>query len=97
MGKFGMCLTGKHSILKEYSRKLIVGYLTSKQILGETFSLYFAFESIDEVKYQTVSPYIFRANIINKKAMSDSIGNEILINDGNVDRLNIKVTFDSLH
>lgn len=74
----------------------LIGYLTSKQLLSETFDLYYAFESLDDVKYQTVTPYIFKSNITKTEAVKVN-GEEELINDGDVDRLNIRVTFDSLH
>ncbi len=84
--------SGLHSL-----EHCLFGYITSKQILGENIELYYAFKSIDEVKHQTVTPYIFKANIVDKKAVTAENGDEILIDDGDVDRLNIKVTFDSIH
>lgn len=72
-------------------------YLTSKQIMGEKIELYYAFESLDEVVYQTVTPYLFKANILSKEAAVGADGKEMCINDGYADRLNVKVTFDSLH
>jgi hypothetical protein len=75
----------------------LFGYLTSKQILSENIELYYAFTSMDEVRYQTVTPYFFKANIIDKKAVTGPDGEAVLIDDGDVDRLNIKVTFESLH
>ncbi|MDR2889140.1 MAG: AGE family epimerase/isomerase [Lachnospiraceae bacterium] len=74
----------------------LFGYLTSKQILGENIELYYAFTSIDEVKHQTVTPYLFKANIIDQAVITKN-NEEVLINDGDVDRLNIKVTFEFLH
>ncbi|MDR3172520.1 MAG: hypothetical protein LBU17_13030, partial [Treponema sp.] len=66
-------------------------YLTSKQLLHEEFSLYYAFESLDEVKHQRVTPYLFKGNITGKEVVDSGI------HDGSKKRLNIKVTFDSLH
>jgi len=75
----------------------LFGYLTSQQILGEEFSLYFAFKSVDEVVYQTVTPYLFKANIVSKEPVNGVDGKPEIIKDGKNNRKNIKVTFESLH
>ncbi len=72
-------------------------HLASKQILGENIDLHYAFESLDDVAHQTVTPYLFKANIVGKCALAGPDGGEMRINDGYADRLNIRVTFDSLH
>lgn len=41
----------------------LFGYLTSSQIKNREFKLYYAFKSQDEVTFDRVSPYLFRANI----------------------------------
>ncbi|MDR3000912.1 MAG: AGE family epimerase/isomerase [Fibromonadaceae bacterium] len=71
----------------------LLGYLTSQQILDKEMELYYAFESLGEVKYQQVTPYFFKANITDKK-----VEGEIPAGDGDTaNRKSIKVTFNSLH
>ncbi|MDR2581488.1 MAG: hypothetical protein LBC85_10920 [Fibromonadaceae bacterium] len=41
----------------------LFGYLTASQIKNKEFKLYYAFKSEKEIKYNRVSPYLFRANI----------------------------------
>lgn len=68
----------------------LFGYLTSSKIKNKEFELYYAFESKDEVVYDRVSPYLFRANITNVYE-----GNKIdFMKNGNK---KIKVGFYGLH
>ncbi|MDR3001052.1 MAG: hypothetical protein LBU89_07295 [Fibromonadaceae bacterium] len=41
----------------------LFGYLTASQIKNKEFRLYYALKSEKEIKYNRVSPYLFRANI----------------------------------
>ncbi len=75
----------------------LVGYLTSRQLLDLPIPLYYAFKSKGEVRHQTVSPYLFKGNISAIEVERDTSGRTQRIEDGGRGRLNIKVTFDSLH
>lgn len=70
----------------------LFGYMTSSQIKGEEFVLYYAFESIKDVTHQQVSPYIFKGNISDKRDEG-----QITATTGAVKRRKIGVYFDSLH
>ena len=69
----------------------LFGYLTASQIKSKEFKLYYAFKSKEEVVYNRVNPYLFRANITD----CDFIGNPIeFMENGN--RVTC-VSFYSLH
>ncbi len=68
----------------------LFGYLTSSEMKNRNFALYYAFESRDEVSENTVSPYLFKANIVNATE-NDSLN----VGAGNLKK--IQVTFNMLH
>lgn len=49
----------------------LFGYMTSSQIKGKEFDLYYAFPSEKYVSPNRVSPYVFKANIKNVKELND--------------------------
>ena len=68
----------------------LFGYLTASQIKNKEFTLYYAFKSIDDVTYDRVQPYLFRANVTNV----NDYGYFSFMENGNK---KIKVDFYALH
>ncbi len=68
----------------------LFGYLTSSELKNKSFSLYYAFPSRDEVDESTVSPYLFKGNIV---TVVDT--GSLEVDDSK--RKKIKVTFNMLH
>jgi len=58
----------------------LFSYITSQQILHRPVDLYYAFNSLDEVRHQVVTPYLFKGYIRNKRMEEGSV----------------RVTFDSI-
>ncbi|MCL2052894.1 MAG: AGE family epimerase/isomerase [Oscillospiraceae bacterium] len=68
----------------------LFGYLTASQIKNKPSTLYYAFKSVDDVTYDRVHPYLFRANITDVSEEAN-IG---FMENGNK---KIKVGFYALH
>lgn len=59
----------------------LFSHITSSQILRRPVTLHYAFDSLSEVRHQTVTPYLFKGYIRDKQACEGGV----------------KVTFDSIH
>lgn len=68
----------------------LFGYLTASQIKGHAFDLYFAFKSVEQVRFDRVQPYLFKANIVSEEEQ----GKIDFMENGNK---KIKVEFYGLH